>query len=251
MRSSFFHGKTVWLIGASEGIGRCVAQQLADTGATVIISARQTDRLQTLLSEMNGIGHRIITCDVGNETSVTAAWQQISPSGVDMVIYNAGLYEPMAADHINIEIATRVMDINFTGALRVLAQVVPYFTTLRRGHIALVASVAGYRGLPAAIPYGASKAALMHLAENLMCDLRRYGIKIQVINPGFVATRLTAKNDFSMPSIISPEVAARHIINGLTSNRFEIVFPFWFSRVMKLLSILPQWIYFRLVSRSA
>jgi short-subunit dehydrogenase len=245
-------GKHIWLIGASEGIGRAVALQLAAAGAHLTLSARQIDRLQSLLGELPGSGHRAVACDVTQTDSVSAAWAEASASTApDMLIYNAGVYEPMAATAINLAAAEMMLDVNYRGAVRVLAQAVPAMQARGDGHIVLVASVAGYRGLPGAIGYGASKAALLHLAENLRCDLPRSKIKVQVVNPGFVATRLTAKNDFSMPGIISVDAAARAFVRGLRGRAFEIRFPWLFTSTMKLLSWLPTWLYFPIVSRQS
>ena len=248
--SGMFAGKHVWLVGASEGIGRAVAEELAAQGARLTLSARQADRLQSLVTELRGDGHTAVACDVTNDASVRTAWAAVKANGVpDIVIYNAGAYEPMAATALNLPVAQKMLDVNFTGALRVLAAAVPDILVRGSGHIVLVASVAGYRGLPGAVGYGASKAALIHLAENLRCDLPRDKIKVQVVNPGFVATRLTAKNDFKMPGIIPVDVAARAFVRGMASNAFEIRFPWLFTAVMKALTLLPARIYFPAVSR--
>lgn len=241
--------KRIWLIGASEGIGRAVAQQLAAAGAVLTVSARQADRLAALVAELPG-QHHAVACDVTDAASVGAAWLAVQANGgVDMLIYNAGTYDPMSADQFDLARAEQMVRVNFGGALLVLAGVLPYFVAKKSGHIALVGSVAGFRGLPGAIGYGASKAALIHLAENLKCDLRQFGIKVQIINPGFVATRLTAKNDFKMPGLIDADTAARAMVRGLSGNRFEIRFPFLFTTGLKLLSLLPDWLYFRSISQ--
>lgn len=249
---SYFTGKKIWLIGASEGIGRAVAEQLAAAGATVFASARQANKLTELveaLPSVNGIKHLAVACDVTDKASVDSAWQQIqAQGGIDVMLYNAGAYDPMAANQFDLARVEQMMQVNFHGALPVLAAVIPDFVARRAGHIALVGSVAGYRGLPGAVGYGASKAALIHLAENLKCDLRQFSVKVQIINPGFVATRLTAKNDFKMPGLITAEQAAMAIVTGLSSSRFEIRFPFLFTTALKLLSYLPSWLYFRAVS---
>lgn len=246
---SFPNNHYIWLIGASEGIGRALAKQLAESGARLALTARNQARLGNLLAELPGHNHVLAPCDITDEAALQQAWDSVRAAGsLDVVIFNAGVYEPMAADTFNLVRAQQMMQVNFSAALPLLSHIVPYFVSRRAGHIALVGSVAGYRGLPAAIGYGASKAALIHLAENLRCDLKKFGIKVQVINPGFVATRLTAKNNFAMPSIITPERAAQHILQGLASARFEIRFPFLFSTAFKVLRLLPYWLYFRLVS---
>lgn len=242
-------GKRIWLIGASEGIGRALAVQLSAHGAALALSARNQTRLEEVGAQCMGTPPVLAPCDVTDVTSVQSAWEVIAASwGVpDIVIYNAGTYEPMPAQRFNLHDVEGMVDVNFRGALRVLAHVIPAFIAKERGHIALVGSVAGYRGLPDAMGYGASKAAIIHLAENLRCDLAPYGIKTQIINPGFVRTRLTDKNTFAMPEIISVEQAAGYIVSGLQSKRFEISFPPLFATVMKMLKIIPAGLYFKLV----
>ena len=153
----------------------------------------------------------------------------------------------MYAQTFDVPRIQKMMDVNFTGAVRVLNHVLPDFIGANKGHIALVGSIAAYRGLPGAIGYGASKAALLHLAENLAIDLQQTNIKIQLISPGFVKTQLTAKNNFKMPQLMEPADAAARIVRGLKSEKFEIVFPWLFSTILKIMSILPAKLYFRLM----
>jgi short-subunit dehydrogenase len=238
-------GKTVWLIGASTGIGEALARALAAEGATLTLSARDGAKLSALQQSLPGSGHRVAALDVTDMASVEAAWAQVNTAPVDLVIYNAGAYEPMSAMQFDLARVEQMVDVNFSGALRVLAQVLPAFIARNAGHIALVASVAGYRGLPGAMGYGASKAALMHLCENLRADLTGSGVGVTVINPGFVKTRLTDKNDFRMPAMITPEQAAAAIVAGLNRDEYEIHFPKRFTRVLKFLQLLPHGLYFR------
>lgn len=244
-------GKTVWLIGASEGIGEALATKLAPICHHLILSARNEDKLSKLCSVLNDGRASIAPLDVADMESIRAVWNAREQAGhlPDCVIYNAGTYVPMDALHYDLYAVERMMDVNLHGALRVLSLALPHFISKNSGHIALVASVAGYRGLPGAIGYGASKAALIHLAENLKADLSSTGIKVQVINPGFVKTRLTALNDFPMPCIITPEKAADYILLGLDSDAFEIHFPKRFSLMLKCLSLLPDGLYFRLLQK--
>ena len=165
----------------------------------------------------------------------------------DIVIYNAGTYKPMDVQHFELEPVESMLDVNLRGAFRVVSLVIPAFLQRNAGHFVLVGSVAGYRGLPSAMGYGASKAGIMHLAENLKADLKTTKIRVQLVSPGFVKTRLTDMNDFKMPCIITAEKAAQYIVDGLESSRFEIHFPKRFSFVLKLLSLLPASLYFRLV----
>jgi short-subunit dehydrogenase len=247
-----FENKKIWLVGASEGIGEAVARKLAAQGATLILSARNQDKLHALSTQLSGSGHIVAALDVTDTASVEAAWNQLLTTAgrPDIVMYNAGAYDPMGAAEFDLERTRRMMDVNFTGALHVLQHVIPAFVAARSGHIALVGSVAGYSGLPKAIGYGASKAALIHLAENMRVDLASKGIKVQIINPGFVKTRLTDKNEFPMPFLMNADQAADRIVKGLASNCFEVHFPRRLSLVMKFMRLLPYRLYFWLLDKA-
>ncbi|NDA64502.1 MAG: SDR family NAD(P)-dependent oxidoreductase [Chitinophagia bacterium] len=249
MTTGKMRGKKIWLVGASEGIGKRLAQALAHEGAILAVSARQQDKLQMLVDSFPGSGHGMVPLDVQDISSVAFAYESLKANwGVpDVVIYNAGTYDPVYAQTFGLPRIQKMMDVNFNGALRVLNYILPDFILNNKGHIALVGSIAGYRGLPGAIGYGASKAALMHLAENLAVDLYKTNIKVQIINPGFVKTKLTAKNTFAMPQIMEAEEAAMHIVRGLESQKFEIRFPWAFSTLLKMLSFLPAALYFRIM----
>jgi short-subunit dehydrogenase len=190
--------------------------------------------------------------DVCDKDSVTHAWEELTQTftTIDTVIYCAGAYEVMSAENFKLDVAEQMINVNLTGALRVLKMVIPMLIQHQQGHIVLIGSIAGYRGLPNAIGYGASKAGLIHLAENLKCDLAQHNIKVQVINPGFVKTQLTDKNTFSMPFILSPEQAAKQIVTAMTNKSFESRFPFVFANGLKLLSKLPYWLYFYLIRKA-
>ncbi|PYG28933.1 short-subunit dehydrogenase, partial [Pelagimonas varians] len=203
-----FQGKTYWVIGASEGLGREIAKGLDEAGAHVIVSARSMARLQHLTSGLNNA--RALQMDVTDAQSVLAAARALGP--IDGVVYNAGAYDPMRTQDWDGNAALQMVDVNFNGALRVLGQVIPEFVHEERGDITLIGSLAGYRGLPAAIGYGASKAALISLAETMRHDLKGSGVTIRIVNPGFIKTRLTQKNDFEMPQLMSPETAAGYVL---------------------------------------
>jgi len=240
-----WRGKRVWLVGASTGIGAALARALAGRGARLALSARNADKLESL-----GIDAALILpCDVTDTASVAAARTRLMAAwqGVDLVVYLAGDYVPMVAADFDLARAEQVVAINFNGAMKLAASVLP---DLEAGSgIAFVASVAGYRGLPKALAYGPGKAALIHFAECLHLELAPRGIGVWVINPGFVATRLTAKNDFAMPALLTPEQAAAEILTGFRSGHFEIHFPRRFTRIMKLLAHLPYAWSFPLIRR--
>jgi short-subunit dehydrogenase len=239
-------GKTYWLIGASEGLGRALAAELDAKGARLVLSARSAERLEELAKELRG-DHRVVACDVTDSASVAAAWGEVGE--VDGVVYLAGLYDPMAAQDWVADKVEVIADVNFMGAVRVLGHVVPAFVRRGAGHIALVGSLAGYRGLPGAIGYGASKAGLMHLAENLQADLWRTAIRVQLLNPGFIRTRLTEKNEFAMPFLMEPEEAARIMRESMEGRAFKRDFPWGFSLVFRLSRLLPLWLYDRVFAR--
>ena len=246
-------GKRFWLVGASTGIGRCLALRLAQEGAAIVASARDEVSLAALVVEMKPVrtakgGHASVPFDVTDGTGAGEAFERTGE--IDGVIYCAGAYEPMSARRPDLAALETVVDVNLTGALRVLAACVPAFCGRGSGHVLLIGSLSGYRGLPGAWGYGATKAALIHLAETLRCDLRGSGVTVQICNPGFVATRLTAKNDFGMPFIMTPEEAAERVVRGMAGRRFEVAFPFAMAAALKVLAALPRPLYFALVGRS-
>jgi short-subunit dehydrogenase len=241
----------VWLIGASDGIGASLARRMARDGYRVALSARNAERLRALSLELAGTGHLVAPLDLQKPESVTAAWNMVRKSwaeagGTNMLIYSAGAYDPMNAETFVLESAETMITVNLTGAFRALGCILPEFLARNTGHIVLVGSLAGYRGLPNAIGYGASKAGLNHLAENLRLDLGKTEIKVQLVSPGFVRTRLTDKNDFAMPFLMTPEAAADHIADGLRKNHFEIRFPWQMAVIFDILYLLPRRLYLAL-----
>jgi NAD(P)-dependent dehydrogenase (short-subunit alcohol dehydrogenase family) len=241
----------VWITGASMGIGEALARRLARDGAEVVASARSADRLAALAV---GGGGRIVPwpLDITDQAAVAAAVAGIEAERgpIDVAVLNAGTHQPVTAAGFTTEGLRRLMEINLLGTAACLEALMPRMIARGRGRIAVVASVAGYRGLPTSAYYGASKAALINLTESLKFDLDRAGVTLQLIDPGFVKTPLTDRNDFPMPFLISAELAADRIASGLRSSRFEIAFPRVFVWIMKLLRLLPYRLYFPLVGRS-
>ena len=244
-RITDWHGRRVWLVGASAGIGAAMARELAGRGARLALTARSADKLAAL-AIANAL---LLPCDATDAAALRAARDTLVATfgGVDLVIYLAGDYVPMRVEDFDLATAERVLAVNFNGALRLAAAVLGDLQS--GGGIALVASVAGYRGLPKALCYGPGKAALIHFAEVLHLDLAPKGIGVWVINPGFVSTRLTAQNDFAMPALMTPEAAATAAVDGFATGKFEIHFPKRFTRVLKFLSLLPYGLYFPAIRR--
>ncbi len=243
-----WRGKTVWLVGASSGIGRATASALHAAGARVVVSARQAQALDAFVASHPG--SLALALDVTDAQAVNAAAGQLLAQGpLDCVVYCAGHYQAMRADALDLPDMQRHMDVNYLGALRVLHAVLPALLARAGGHFSLVGSVAGYRGLPHSLAYGPTKAALINLAETLYLDLRPKGLGVSLINPGFVATPLTAGNAFNMPALLTPEQAAQAILQGWAQGAFEIHFPKRFTWWMKGLRLLPYRLYFSLIKR--
>jgi NAD(P)-dependent dehydrogenase (short-subunit alcohol dehydrogenase family) len=241
----------VWITGASMGIGEALALRLARDGAEVVASARSADKLAALAGSVGG---RIVAwpLDITDHAAVRDAVARIEAERgpIDVAVLNAGTHRPVAAADFTAQGLRELMEINVMGTAACLEALMPRMIARGRGRIAVVASVAGYRGLPTSAYYGATKAALINLTESLKFDLDRAGVTIQLVDPGFVKTPLTDQNDFPMPFLIGADVAADRIAAGLRSSRFEIAFPRAFVAILKLLRLLPYRVYFPLVGRS-
>lgn len=240
MAKHLLKDRRIWIIGASHGIGEQLAHELARAGATIIASGRSKRELKTLCASLPGEDHLCLPLDVQDERQVRHALRTLTNHyGVlDTVIYMAGVYTPAHAWNFDLRDARETVNINLTGIFTVLHAVIPEFIRQRHGHIVLTGSFAGYRGLPGGLAYGASKAAIINLAETLYNDLRERNIAVQVINPGFVDTRMVEKMG-EMPCLISAEDAAVEVRKGLERGSFEIHFPKRFTYVAKLLRLLP------------
>ncbi len=236
-------GKRYWIVGASEGLGREVAKKVAAAGAHVIVSARSKERLKSLAAEI-GDNASYVTVDVSDRQAVEDVAAEIGH--VDGVIYLAGVYWPMKATEWDNEKADLMGQINFLGGARVVGAVIGQMVARDAGHVVLTGSLSGFRGLPGAIGYSASKAGLMALAESMQADLRKTGVRVQVVNPGFIKTRLTEKNDFQMPLIMEPEEAAEVFFGHLETGGFKRSFPMVFSWLFRLSQFMPDWMYYRL-----
>lgn len=253
-------GKTVWLVGASSGIGQACADLLHAQGATVFVSARKAALLDAWVAAHPGADAQgrpravALPLDVTDRRALQLASDAIAERGpLDLVVYCAGYYLPVDAQSYSLEEMLRHEQVNYVGALYLLEAVLPHLKQQaaagQGGHLSLVSSVAGFRGLPKSLAYGPTKAALINLAEALYLDLRALGLGVSVVNPGFVETPLTAQNDFRMPALITPEVAAREMLAGWARGDFELHFPKRFTRWLKFLRLLPYRLYFPLIRK--
>lgn len=236
-------GKSYWLIGASDGLGAALAEVMSRSGVHVVLSARSEDKLAELADGLPGAA-TVVPMDVTDDASVARAAEAVGD--VDGVVYLAGVYWPMKTQNWEASHAVQMADINFTGMIRALGAVVPGMVARNRGHIVITGSLSGFRGLPGAIGYAASKAGNMSLAECMYADLRKTNVEVQVVNPGFIRTRLTDKNEFKMPFIMEPDAAAQVMFEHMGTDRFKRSFPTGFSLFFRLSQFFPDWLYYRL-----
>ncbi len=242
--------KKIWITGASSGIGKSLAIKFANEGWQVAASARRENLLMDLNNQYPNI--HPFALDVKNETETKNIFQNIVEKfeTIDIAVFCTGIHDPDSEKKLSSEKIREIMETNFFGTLNCIMAVNNYFRERKKGHISIVSSVAGYRGLPAASGYCASKSALISLAESIYFDFKRYNVRISLVNPGFIKTPMTDKNKFAMPMIKSPEFAAEKMFIGLTKkSAFEIHFPIAFTMTMKLLKIMPNWLYFLLVKQ--
>lgn len=247
---SDWQGKVVWISGASTGIGLALARRLLQRGAKVIVTARNCTNLAELCAAYPFA--QAIDCDVTDAEALALTLQKIIArhKRIDLFVANAGVYSEMRAFDFDAALARQMLDINVNGTINSVATVIPQFLQQGSGGIAVVASVAGYAGLPSALIYGASKAALINFTETLYLDLSGRGVDVTIINPGFVDTRLTQQNDFHMPGLLTADEAAKKIIEGFARGDFEIHFPLRFTLWLKFMKLLPYRVYFFLVKRA-
>ena len=255
--------RRVWIVGASAGIGEALALELARRGARLALSARGRERLEAVCAACDAAARPAhhtdppapalaLALDLSRVDELVRARDQLLAAwgGVDLVVFNAGTYRPLRAWELSAQAVRETLETNLVGTMSATAAVLPTLLAQGEGAIALVGSVAGYGGLPKATVYGPSKAALINFAEVLHLDLSPRGIGVFLIDPGFVATPLTAQNDFAMPALQTPAQAADAIVDGFARGDFEIHFPKRFTRVLKLLQLLPRRLYFALIRRA-
>ena len=238
----------VWITGASSGIGLAVARHYAGLGHEVIVSARSAETLHALAPTLPALA---LPLDVTRREAVfdTVARIESDRGPIDLAILNAGTYVRVNAADFTTADAASMMAVNYFGLCHTLEALMPLMRARRHGHLVAMSSLAGYRGLPYAGPYAASKSAVMRLCESLAPELARDGVTLSVLNPGFVRTPLTDRNDFPMPWLVEADEAARLIAGGIARRRFEIRFPRRLAWSMRLLSLLPDAIFFALARR--
>lgn len=236
--------KNIWIIGATTGIGKSLAELFASQGHNLAISGRNVKRLDELISSLPNSNHISAPMDVCKVGQIQKASKTIFSqwSKVDQVIFLAGIYQPMKINELDLKLVKDIIETNLIGAINLTNVILDDLISMGNVQFSFCASVAGYRGLPNSQPYGASKAGLINFVQSLNVEHGKE-VDIRLINPGFVKTRLTDKNEFEMPMIISANQAAKYIDKGLSSQKFEVHFPKKFSLILKLLNLLPTKLY--------
>ena len=241
--------KKIWITGASSGIGKAVAEKFAREGWRVAISARRKEILNKMAQDQNISSFPL---DVTNRAQINNVFKNILNEfgDLDLCLFSSGTYEPKDEQSIDPDKIKNVININFLGVIDCVKTVEEYFKDKKSGHISIVSSIAGYRGLPNSSGYGPSKAALTNFSESIYFDFKKFGVRVSIVSPGFIKTPLTDKNEFPMPFLKTPDFAAEKIFNGLVnSNAFEVHFPKGLTVTLKLLRILPYKLYLFLVDK--
>lgn len=241
--------KTVWITGASSGIGHELARLMDGKVGHVAMSARSAGTLEKTASAAETLFAYPLDVTDADAVSATVGKIEDNCGPIDLAVLCAGVWFPMQARDLDLDKARTAVEVNYLGVLNAVAALLPGMLARGRGHIAIVASVAGYRGLPQSVAYGPTKAALINLAEVLRTELGPKGMDISIVNPGFVDTPMTAVNDFPMPGIIPVGEAARRLLDGLEAKRYEIVFPRRLAYALKTLRLLPNALFFAIAKR--
>ena len=244
------NNKTIWITGASSGIGKALAIKFAQEGWKVAISARRENLLKEISKSQNNIDY--FPLDVTDIEKCKTVFNDVKKKlgDVNISVFCTGIHDPKSEKKLNLEKVRKIMEVNFFGAVNSINAVYDYYKDKKSGQISIVSSVAGYRGLPAAGGYCASKSALSSFAESLYFDFKRENVRVSLVSPGFIKTPMTDQNDFPMPMIKSPEFAAEQMFKGLTRSRsFEIHFPKTFTSLMKVLKVIPNGLYFKIVEK--
>lgn len=235
-------GKRYWIVGASEGLGAALAREMSAAGVELILSSRSEDKLRDVAESLPGKAE-VKPVDITDYDQLKKVAAEIGE--IDGVVQMAAVYWPFGAKDWEPEHAVLMADVNFGGAMRLVSAVIPGFVQRNRGHFVMTGSLSGYRGLPDSAPYVSTKSGVMALAESLHADLRKTGVEVQLLNPGFIETRLTDKNDFNMPFKMQPEEAAKVYFDHMSRGGFQKAFPRLFSWVFRGSQFLPDWLYYR------
>ena len=249
MTSSTSPWRTVWITGASSGLGQHVACILAKQGCKVAISARSEDKLKAIAASSENISAWPLDVTEPTKCKEVAAAIEAELGQIDLALFCAGAWFQSSIDEMNVGNYQKTFDVNVMGVVHGVDAILPQMLARRGGHVAWVSSVAGYGGLPSSASYGATKAALICMAESMKPELDAKGVDLSVINPGFVKTDLTAKNRFPMPFLMEVEDAAEKMVEGLKRRKFEIAFPWQLVTILKLINHLPYWLYFAITKR--
>ncbi len=244
------NNKTIWITGASSGIGKALAIKFAQEGWRVAISARRENLLEEISKSHNNVDY--FPLDVTDSEKCKIVFNDVKKKlgDINISVFCTGIHDPKSEKKLNLDKVRKIMEVNFFGTVNSINAVYDYYKDKKSGQISIVSSVAGYRGLPAAGAYCASKSALSSFAESLYFDLKRDNVRVSLVSPGFIKTPMTDQNDFPMPMIKSPEFAAEQMFKGLTkTNSFEIHFPKTFTFLMKVLKVIPNRLYFKIVEK--
>jgi len=242
--------KKIWITGASSGIGRSLAIKFANEGWKVAASARRENLLKELSNKYPNI--ESFPLDVTNINKCNSVFKEIIEKfeNIEICVFGTGIHDPESEKEFNLDKIKKIMEVNFFGVMNSINSVYSYYNEKKSGQISVISSVAGYRGLPAAGAYCASKSALTSFTESLYFEMKRKNVRVTLISPGFIKTPMTDQNNFSMPMIKSPEFAAEQIYLGLIKKKgFEIHFPKTFTIIMKILRILPNNVYFKIMEK--
>ena len=241
--------KVIWITGASSGIGKALAIKFSNEGWQVAASARRENLLKELNKKYPNI-HSFSLDVTDSEKCKTVSVEILNKlKSIEICVFCAGIHDPQSEKKFSLDTIRQIMETNFFGTINSINSIIDYYKEKKSGQISIVSSVAGYRGLPAAGAYCASKSALSSFAESLYFDMKRFNVRVSIINPGFIKTPMTDQNDFKMPMIKSAEFAADQIYIGLTKKKsFEIHFPKSLTYMMKFIKILPNWIYLKFIS---
>ncbi len=242
--------KNIWITGASSGIGKALAIKFANEGWQVAASARRENLLKELSNQYTNI--QSFPLDVTDSDKCKSVFKDIVEKfeNIEICVFGTGIHDPQSEKKFNLEKIKKIMEVNFFGTMNSINSVYDYFAQKKVGQISIISSVAGYRGLPAAGAYCASKSALTSFAESLHFEMKKKNVRVSLISPGFIKTPMTDQNDFPMPMIKSPEFAAEQMFKGLTKSKgFEIHFPKSFTTIMKVLKVIPNGLYFKILEK--